>query len=221
MKKHILMIVTSAATMAPTDKKTGIWLSEFAEPYLAFENAGMDVTVASPKGGRAPVDARSLQDPSPVFLNTMKRLEDTKKLGAIQDVARYDAVFLPGGHGTMFDLPENEELDRILREMRKTGRVIAAVCHGPAGLVSARLENGDALVAGRRLTAFTNEEEREAKLDEYMPFLLESRLRELGACFVAGKNWEDHVEVDGVLITGQNPQSAQSVAAEVIRVLGK
>ena len=219
MKKHILMIVTSADTMTPSNKETGIWLSEFAEPYIAFTKAGMDISVASPKGGKAPVDSRSLQGVPPAHLDTAKHLEQTMKLSDVRDTARYDAVFLPGGHGAMFDLSGNSDLNRILREMHKDDKIMAAVCHGPAGLTCARLDSGDALVAGKRLTAFTNAEEKEIELDGHMPFLLETRLKELGAHFVQGKNWEDHVEVDGNLITGQNPQSAQKTAAEVLRAL--
>ncbi len=219
MKKHILMIVTSAATMAPSSKETGIWLTEFAEPYIAFEKAGMEITVASPAGGKAPLDKRSMQDAPQEFTVTTRHLEHTLRLADVRDTSGYDAVFLPGGHGTMFDLPGNTELNRILRDMHKAGKILAAVCHGPAGFACVRLENGNALVSGKRLTAFTDDEEREVKLDNYMPFLLESRLRELGAVFVKGGNWEDHVEVDGTLITGQNPQSAQRTAAEVIRAL--
>ena len=220
MKKHILMIVTSTAVMTTSGKKTGIWLSEFAEPYIAFRSAGIEVTVASPLGGKAPVDVKSLNDISPAFRETLRRLEHTLKLEDVRDTASYDAVFLPGGHGTMFDLPGNTELNRILREMHGAGKIIAAVCHGPAGLTCARLDSGDSLVAGRRLTAFTNEEEKAVELEDDMPFLLESRLRGLGAKFIPGKNWEEHVEVDGTLTTGQNPQSAQRTADEVIRALG-
>lgn len=220
MKKHILMIVTSAATMAPSSQATGIWLSEFAEPYIAFAKAGAAITVASPAGGKAPVDARSLHDAPPEFLNTLQHLERTTVLSEIKDTAHYNAVFLPGGHGTMFDLPENADLQHILRKAHETGKVLAAVCHGPAGLTGVKLADGRPLVQGKTLTAFTDAEEKEAKLDRFMPFLLESRLRELGADFVRGANWENHVEIDGDLITGQNPQSAQKAADAVLHALG-
>ena len=130
-----------------------------------------------------------------------------------------DALFLPGGHGTMFDLPGSVPLKKLLETLNAQGRVIAAVCHGPAGLVGAKRADGQPLVAGKRLTAFTNSEERAVELDGLMPFLLESRLRELGADFAPALNWTDHVEIDGNLITGQNPQSSSSVAQAVIRAL--
>ncbi len=219
MSKHILMIVTSTETMGAAGAKTGIWLSEFAEPYLEFTAAGMKVTVASPAGGRAPIDPKSLEEAPRPLLDTMRHLEHTVPLETIRDTAGFEAVFLPGGHGAMFDLAGDADLRRILTAMHKADRLIAAVCHGPAGLTCARLDNGDALVAGKRLTSFTNAEEKEAGMVPHMPFLLEARLRELGAVFVPGKNWEDHVEVDGNLITGQNPQSAQRAAREVVRAL--
>jgi putative intracellular protease/amidase len=133
--------------------------------------------------------------------------------------SKFDAIFLPGGHGTMFDLPENEKLQALIREMYEEDKVVAAVCHGPAGLVGVTLSDGTSLVKGKKITAFTDEEEREITLDRFMPFLLETRLRELGANFVAASNWSDHLQVDGKLITGQNPQSTISVAKEVTKQL--
>jgi putative intracellular protease/amidase len=135
------------------------------------------------------------------------------------NVDDFDAVFLPGGHGTMFDLPENVTLQQVLADMASADKVIGAVCHGPAGFVGVRLTDGTPLVAGRTITAFTNSEERAVELDQVMPFLLETRLRELGGRFVVGPNWADHVERDGRLITGQNPQSSGSVAQAIIDVL--
>lgn len=220
MEKHVLFIVTSAETMAPSDRGTGVWLSEFAEPYLTLTGAGLKVTVASPAGGKAPVDGRSLNGAALEATITMPHLEHTLKLADIGDTSPYDAVFLPGGHGAMFDLPGNADLGRIIREMHEAGKVIAAVCHGPAGLVGVTLSDGSPLVRGKRLTAFTDEEEKAVELDKYMPFLLESKLRELGADFVRAGNWEDHVEIDGGLITGQNPQSALSVAGGVLLAIG-
>ncbi len=219
-EKHVLFIVTSAGTMAPLDRETGVWLSEFAEPYLTLAGAGLKVTVASPAGGKAPIDGRSINGASLEFLSTTPHLERTLKLADIRDTSPYDAVFLPGGHGTMFDLPDNADLGRIIREMYEAGKIIAAVCHGPAGLVGVTLSDGSPLVRGKRLTAFTDDEEKAVELDQHMPFLLESKLRELGADFARAENWEDHVEFDGRLITGQNPQSALSVAGGVLLAIG-
>nr|WP_239583471.1 type 1 glutamine amidotransferase domain-containing protein [Metabacillus iocasae] len=213
------MVVTTANEMKE-GHATGLWLSEFGEAYIEFIEAGYDVTVASPLGGKAPVDERSLQGDVPQeMLDTAKHLENTIKLDEIKDASAFDAVFLPGGHGTMFDLPDNEKLQAIIREAYEADKVVAAVCHGPAGLVGVKLSDGTPLVAGKVVTAFTDEEERETTLDQYMPFLLETRLRELGAEFIGVENWANHVQVEGNLITGQNPQSTESVAKEVVKQL--
>lgn len=212
------MVVTNHGQITP-DHPTGIWLSEFVEPYHLFREAGHDVTVASPVGGPAPVDPRSLEEPvDEAVAAAMKQLDATVALGDV-DTDQFDAIFLPGGHGTMYDLPASKELARVLVSFYESGRVVAAVCHGPAGLVGATLSDGTPLVQGRKVTAFTNEEERAAGFDSLMPFLLEDRLRELGAVFVEAPMWSDHVEQDGRLITGQNPQSSVSVAKAVIEEL--
>ncbi|MDT2046214.1 type 1 glutamine amidotransferase domain-containing protein [Bacillus sp. 1780r2a1] len=219
MSKHILMVVTTADKMND-DHKTGLWLSEFGEAYLEFTKKGYNVTVASPLGGKAPVDDRSLEGDVPQeMLDTAIHLENTVKLDSIADVSIFDAIFLPGGHGTMFDLPDNEKLQAVIRELYEDNKIVAAVCHGPAGLVGVTLSDGTPLVAGKSVTAFTDEEERETTLDQFMPFLLETRLRELGANFVGAANWTNHLQVEGNLITGQNPQSTISVAKEVIKQL--
>ncbi|MFS3930176.1 glutamine amidotransferase [Priestia aryabhattai] len=219
MSKHILMVVTTADKMND-DHKTGLWLSEFGEAYLEFAKKGYNVTVASPLGGKAPVDDRSLEGDVPQeMLDTAIHLENTVKLDSIADVSIFDAIFLPGGHGTMFDLPDNEKLQAVIRELYEDNKIVAAVCHGPAGLVGVTLSDGTPLVAGKSVTAFTDEEERETTLDQFMPFLLETRLRELGANFVGAANWTNHLQVEGNLITGQNPQSTISVAKEVIKQL--
>jgi len=218
VKKGILIVVTSHNRI---DEKhsTGIWLEEFALPYQRFREAGFAVTVASPLGGAAPIDPRSLQGLGAMQCDeTLGHLQQTAYLADI-DPDGYAAVFLPGGHGTMFDLPHNKELQRLLGNFAGTERVIAALCHGPAGLVNIRRENGTPLVSGRTLTAFTNAEESAVGLDALMPFLLETRLRETGARFVAAPPWQDHVEVDGNLVTGQNPQSSLSAALAVLHLL--
>ncbi|HLT57233.1 MAG: type 1 glutamine amidotransferase domain-containing protein [Limnochordales bacterium] len=218
MAKRVLMVVTSHATITP-EKPTGIWLSEFSEPYTLFRQQGYEVTVASIRGGKAPVDPRSLKEP--VDGETRTALQELEATIALRDVPTddFDAIFLPGGHGTMYDLPGSEELAQTLRSFYETGRVIGAVCHGPAGLVGATLSDGTPLVTGKRVTGFTNEEETAAGYDQLMPFLLEDRLKELDATFVAAPMWADHIEVDGRLITGQNPQSSVSAAKAVIRAL--
>ncbi|WLR46417.1 type 1 glutamine amidotransferase domain-containing protein [Halobacillus litoralis] len=222
MSNHILMVVTTADKMND-ELDTGLWLSEFGEAYVEFANKGYDITIASPKGGKAPVDDRSLEggETPQEILDTAKYLEDTVKIDDVKDVSKFDAIFLPGGHGTMFDLPDNKKLHETIRDLYEADKVVAAVCHGPAGLVGVTLSDGSPIVKGQTVTAFTDEEERATTLDAHMPFLLETRLRELGADFVGEDNWTDHVQVSGHLITGQNPQSTISVAKAVINQLEK
>lgn len=217
-KKEILMVVTSHGQIDERHP-TGIWLEEVAVPYLLFRQAGFSITIASPLDGVSPIDPRSLptETKAKEWAEPLTRLKHTAFL---QDMMAEDfaAVFLPGGHGAMFDLPHNKDLQRLLGEMAETEKIIAAVCHGPAGLVNVRLADGMPLLADRSVTAFTNEEEAEVKLDSLMPFLLETKLRETGAHFIAAPTWSDHVEVDGNLVTGQNPQSSASTARAVIEL---
>jgi putative intracellular protease/amidase len=220
MEKQILMVVTNHTEMQE-GKKTGIWLSEFAEAYLAFQENGYEITVASPKGGAGPIDPASVDNQTPQeILGAAKHLENTKKLDDVT-AEGFEVIFLPGGHGTMFDLPENQKLQRLLREFYEAGKIVAAVCHGPAGLVGATLSNGQPLVAGKRVNAFTDREEAATGLGSYLPFLLESKIRDLGAIFVAAPNWNTHIEVDGNLITGQNPQSTLAVTKAVLSKLSE
>lgn len=216
-KPHILFVVTSHDRI-DEEKPTGIWLSEFAEPYELFVQAGYQITVASVRGGKAPIDPRSLPKDETQWAEAIAALEQTVPLSSVVEDP-FDAVFLPGGHGTMYDLPGNPELERILRSMDDSKKIIAAVCHGPAGLVNMKRSDGQDFVRGRRLTAFTNAEEKAAQLDTYMPFLLETRLREQGADFQGKPLWTDHVVIDGHLITGQNPQSGLSAARAVVEQL--
>lgn len=217
--RRILMVVTSANRIN-AEKSTGLWLEEFSVPYLLFKKAGFEVNVASPKGGDAPIDPRSQTDAAKVksWEGASRALQDTARLDAVR-AEGYDAIFIPGGHGAMFDLPGNGQLKELLRQFTTEGKVIAAVCHGPAGLVGATGKDGKPLVAGKTITAFTDDEERAMALDREMPFLLETKLREEGAKFVGGAKWGSHVEVDGRMVTGQNPASSAAAADAVIRLL--
>ncbi|SFK45154.1 Putative intracellular protease/amidase [Halobacillus dabanensis] len=218
MAKKVLMVVTNHEKIKD-ELPTGIWLSEFGEAYNEFNKHGYEVTVASPQGGRAPVDPGSVSEDEPQeILDTKPYLENTTPIADVE-AEDYDAIFLPGGHGTMFDFPDNEKLQKLLRNFYEADKIVAAVCHGPAGLVGATLSNGEPLVKGKRVNAFTDAEEVETTLDSHMPFLLESKLHELGATFVSGPNWSEYYEIDGNLITGQNPQSTEAVAKEVIKQL--
>lgn len=220
-RPRILIVVTSHNHIDDQHETTGLWFEEFAVPYRMFTTEGYAITVTSPLGGEAPIDYKSLEGYNPCPENEQARsaLRNTRRLDAGICAADYEAVFFPGGHGTMFDLPDNPEVQRLIGEFASQDKVIASVCHGPACLVGARHADGTALVQGRRLTAFTDSEEKAVALDEAMPFLLESRLRELGAEFVPAADWSDHIVVDGKLVTGQNPQSSGRAAQAVIELL--
>jgi putative intracellular protease/amidase len=220
MQRSILMVVTTHDRI-DDEHPTGLWLEEFAVPYRLFREQGYDVTVASPKGGSTPIDPRSLPEnpDDPAIAEAMQALKNTAVLAGL-DASGFDAVFFPGGHGTMFDLP-NPEIGRVVTDFATQDKVVASVCHGPAALVEARLPDGTPLVRGRRITSFSDAEEREVQLDKHMPFLLESRLRELGAQVETAANWSDHVVVDGKLITGQNPQSSGAAARALIEALSR
>jgi putative intracellular protease/amidase/sugar lactone lactonase YvrE len=199
---------------------TGVWMEEFALPYLELVRNTIDITIASPNGGAMPVDPRSLPTPEQekAWQSAIDAAQQTVKLSDVT-ATEFDAIFLPGGHGPMFDLPDNLDLQRLLREFHDAGKMIAAVCHGPAGLVGATLADGTPLVKGKVLTSYTNAEEVAAKLDQDVPFILEQRLRELGAIFIAHENKADHVERDGNLLTGQNPNSSASIARALVTAL--
>ena len=228
MPRRILIIVTSNARMGDTGKPTGLWAEELAAPYFAFVDAGFDVEIASPQGGTAPMDPGSLKPKGENDAVVERLLADEaaqRKVASTRpvaevDAAAYDAVFFPGGHGTMWDLPGDAGVTRAVESAYAAGRIVAAVCHGPAGLVSARRPDGQPLVAGKRVNAFTDDEEREAGQAETVPFLLESRLRSLGAKFEKTGNWQPYAVRDGQLITGQNPQSSAEVARLVLQALG-
>ncbi|AIQ63172.1 NonF [Paenibacillus stellifer] len=219
MAKKVLMVVTNHSEIN-ADRQTGIWLSEFAEAYIEFAKKGYEVTVASPLGGKSPVDPGSVDGKTAQeLLDAQQYLEQTLKLDEISH-EKFDAIFLPGGHGTMYDLPASAKLQVLLKDFYEAGKIVAAVCHGPAGLVGATLSNGQPLVAGKRVSAFTDREEAETGLNSLLPFLLETKIRELGAIYVAAPNWSTHYEIDGNLITGQNPQSTLAVSQAVIEKLG-
>jgi len=217
-KKTVLMVVTSASHLR-NGRETGVWLEEFAVPYEILTKAGFKVVVASPKGGAIPLDPHSLDEASKAkWSEAQNVLKDSEPLTSVK-VEDFVAVFLPGGHGTMADFPDNAELKRLLHGFSKENKLIAAVCHGPAGLVGAKGADGSPLVDGKRITSFTDAEEKAVGLDAVVPFLLETRLRDEGADFVVGEKWTPHVEVDGNLVTGQNPASSTGVAQAIVRLL--
>ncbi len=220
--KKILIVVTSHDTLGNTGRKTGFYLSEVTHPYEEFTRAGYDVDFVSPKGGKAPMDGVKLEDPiNKAFLDDPKKVEQVENtLTPSQvDPKQYDAIFYAGGHGTMWDFPNNEKLAQIATAIYEQGGVVGAVCHGPAGLVNIKLSNGKYLVAGKTVTSFTNEEEAAVELTKVVPFLLESKLQEQGAKFTKAPNFQAHVVESDRLVTGQNPASAAGVAEEMVDLL--
>ncbi|OLS38757.1 glutamine amidotransferase [Alkalihalophilus pseudofirmus] len=218
MSKKVLMVVTNHTTIS-NGQKTGLWLEEFAVPYNLFKEKGYDVEVISIRGGDVPLDPNSLEDADkPEWKKAKDILRETKKL-SVDHANGADAIFLPGGHGTMFDFPDNETLQTVIQTLAEEQKVIGAVCHGPSGLVNVTYKDGTPLVNGKKVNGFTDEEEKEMQLEDHMPFMLEAMLRERGGEFIAGDKWTDFSIRDGNLVTGQNPMSSESTAKKVIEAL--
>ena len=215
--------------MGDSGKPTGIWVEELAVPYYQFIDAGMNVTIASPLGGAVPFDPSSVAATGKNSPQVERFLADADAQKAVQtthtvttlDPAVLDAVFFPGGHGTMWDLPNNSAVTTLVEKQFAANKIVAAVCHGPAGLVSAKRADGKSILFGKKVNAFTDAEEVAAGLMEVIPFTLESRIRELGGVFESVANWQPHAVRDGNLITGQNPASSEKVAALVLAALNE
>jgi putative intracellular protease/amidase len=215
MSKHVLLIVTSHAQLGETGRQTGLYLSEFAHPYAIFSQAGFEITVASPQGGDAPIDPKSL---STELQSYVPYTRNTVPLHQIS-TDHFDAFFVVGGHGTMWDLPENADLQRIMPLAHSQGKAIAAVCHGPAALVRLKNSDGRSLIQGKRVAGFSNDEEHAAQLSQVMPFLLEDELKRAGGLYQKAPNWQVNVVRDGHLVTGQNPASASGVAEVIVEIV--
>ncbi len=222
VEQKALIVVTSHEELANTGKKTGYYLSEVTHPFYALQDAGIHVDIASIKGGRAPMDenSRDLKDVmNKRFLDeNAKFLENTLELSQLS-AKNYKAILFAGGHGTMWDFPNNEAVNSISKEIYENGGVVSAVCHGPAALLGIRLSNGQLLIEGKNVTGFTNQEEIAAQLEKVVPFALETELVKVGAHFSGKENWASNVVVDGQLITGQNPASAHEVGVAVAQQL--
>jgi len=199
-------------------RSTGYYLPEAAHPWQVFTDAGYTVEFASVAGGEPPVDGADLTDPVQKEFTERVDLSATPRIADL-DPAGYDAVLFAGGHGAMWDFPSDAGLTAFARELYERGGVVAAVCHGPAALVGLTLSDGTPLVAGKRIAAFTDAEETAVGLTEVVPFLLQSRLEELGAEHTGAADWQPHVVTDGRLVTGQNPASSTGVAEAVLTVL--
>jgi putative intracellular protease/amidase len=224
----ILMVLTSHDTLGDTGRKTGFWLEELAAPYYVFQDAGAEVTLASPKGGRPPLDPKSSEPEFQTELTrrfeadeaAKARLADTARLDGVRQ-EDFDAVFYPGGHGPLWDLAEDAHSIRLLNSFAAAGKPIALVCHAPGVLRHVKGPDGEALVASRNVTGFTNSEEEAVGLVPVVPFLVEDELKALGGLFSKGADWAAYVVQDGRLITGQNPASSGPVARKLLEELTK
>jgi putative intracellular protease/amidase len=224
MKKKILFVVTSHNKKGTTGQSTGYYLSEVSHPWEVLVNAGYDIDFVSPLGGKAPVDGFNLDDAANKHFweNTTYRtkIENTLKPSDIK-AEEYVAIFYAGGHGTMWDFADNNELAQIAAKIYDANGIIGAVCHGPSALVNIKLNSGKYLVDGKKINAFTNEEEIAVGLEKIVPFMLETKLIERGAKFEKSGLWQEHVTVDERLVTGQNPASAKKVGTELLKLLLK
>ena len=223
----VLMILTSHDQLGNTGKKTGFWLEEFAAPYYAFRDAGVAITLASPKGGQPPLDPKSYEPANQTHdtdrfrtdTDAQAALGSTLKLSTLQ-AADYDAVFYVGGHGPLWDLAEDAYSIALIETMYAAGKPVAAVCHGPGVLRHPRRADGQPLVAGKKVTGFTNSEEAAVQLTDVVPFLVEDELKRLGGQYSQLADWQPYAVVDGNLVTGQNPASSVVVAQAVLKLLG-
>lgn len=219
----VLFVVTSHAELGHTGRKTGYYLPEVSHPHRVLVNHGCTIDFASPLGGKPPVDPGSTQqmdDISRRFVDTeawSEALDNSMRPDQV-DPHRYRAIFYAGGHGTMWDLPDNERLAEIAASIYRRGGIVAAVCHGPAGLINIRAAD-DYLVNGKTVACFTNEEEAAVALDDVVPFLLEDRLRERGATIIPATAFQPQVVTSARIVTGQNPASAEGVGLAIAKLL--
>ena len=222
----ILIIATSHSELGTTGHKTGLWLEELAAPYYSFLDNGIAITLASPKGGAIPMDPKS-DDPDSQTEATLRFKADATALAVLQNSVplsqihpeEYDAVFVPGGHGPMWDIADNPEVNTILESFTSNNKPIGSVCHGVAALVGVKNAEGQPLVAGKKITSFTNTEEELVQLTKIVPFLLETRLKTLGADYSKKGDFAPYTVVDGKLVTGQNPASSVGTAEAILQLL--
>ncbi|MBK1872299.1 MULTISPECIES: type 1 glutamine amidotransferase domain-containing protein [Marinobacter] len=222
----ILMVLTSHSQMGDTGHKTGFWLEEFTAPYYVFRDAGADITIASPKGGKPPVDPNSEADDALTEstrrfqkdAHAREALASTKVLSNV-DMNEFDAIFYPGGHGPLWDLVNDTASIALIKAAYEQDKVIGAVCHAPAVFKHVEIKPGQNLVGGRQVTGFSNSEEEAVGLTNIVPFLLEDMLKENTATYSKGDDWAPHIVVDGKLITGQNPASSEGAAKAMVQTL--
>ncbi|MFH8470902.1 type 1 glutamine amidotransferase domain-containing protein [Streptomyces sp. NPDC017991] len=224
----VLIVLTSHDQLGDTGRTTGFWLEELAAPYYRFKEAGWDITLASPKGGRPPLDPKSNEvanqtDETRRFENDPEAtaaLADTVRLDAVA-ADDYDTVFYPGGHGPLWDLAEDTDSARLIETTLRSGKPLALVCHAPGVLRHTVNEDGTPLVQGRKVTGFTNSEEEGVALTDIVPFLVEDELKKLGGHYSKLADWQPYVVQDGLLITGQNPASSGPAADALITLVSE
>lgn len=224
----VLFVLTSHDQLGNTGHKTGFWVEEFAAPYYVFKDAGFDITIVTPKGGQAPIDPTSEAESALTGAtdryykdeSVQQLIAHTKKLSDVS-ASDFDGVFYPGGHGPLWDLANDADSIKLIKDFYKTKKPIGAVCHAPGVFKDVVLDNGEPFVKGKNVTGFSNSEETAVKLVDVVPFLVESELIKLGGHYSKGADWSVHVVKDGLLVTGQNPASSENVAKELIQLLEK
>ncbi|WP_274474456.1 type 1 glutamine amidotransferase domain-containing protein [Mangrovimonas aestuarii] len=224
--KKVLFVLTSHEELGSTGEKTGFWVEEFAAPYYLLKDNGVKITLASPKGGQPPIDPKSsspdFQTPATVRFNedkeTQEALSKTLKLEIVNQ-ADYDAVFYPGGHGPLWDLAEDNNSINLIEDFYNNGKPVAAVCHAPAIFKHTKNTDGEPLVKGKKVTAFSNTEEEAVQLTKVVPFLVEDMLKNNGGIYSKKADWNPYAIEDGLLITGQNPSSSELVAELLLKKL--
>lgn len=227
MAKKILMVLTSHAELGNTGEKTGFWVEEFAAPYYAFVDAGIEVKLASPNGGQPPIDPTStladFQTEATKRYNAdtgvQALMASTKVLNKV-NASDFDAVFYPGGHGPLWDLVDNTDSVSLIESFIKEQKPVAGVCHASAVFLNVKDADGNALVAGKKVTGFTNSEEAAVQLTDIVPFLVEDELIKKGGDFQKTDDWGVLALEDGLLITGQNPASSELAAKKLLTKLG-
>lgn len=223
---NVLIVITSHDQLGDTGEKTGFWLEELASPYYRLKDAGAQITLASPQGGQPPLDPKSDQpdfqtDDTRRFaqdVSAQNALANTVKL-AQMNVADFDAVFYPGGHGPLWDLHNDKASIALIEGFIAAGKPVAAVCHAPAVLLQAKSQNGEPLVKGKKVTGFSNSEEAAVGLTDVVPYLLEDQLDALGGLYQKTDDWHSLAVVDDLIVTGQNPGSSAAVAEALIGLI--
>ncbi|WP_139418889.1 type 1 glutamine amidotransferase domain-containing protein [Chryseobacterium mulctrae] len=225
MSKKVLFVLTSHDELGNTGQKTGFWTEELAAPYYALSDKGVEITLASPKGGQPPIDPKS-EDPSSQTDATRRmdndevlkeKLKNTHKLSEVKS-EDFDAVFYPGGHGPLWDLAEDKVSQDLIVDFYTNGKPVAFVCHAPGVLKDVKID-GEYLVKDKNVTGFTNTEEEAVQLTDVVPFLVEDMLKQNGGSYSKIEDWAPYAVVDGRLITGQNPASSEKVAEELLKLI--